>query len=317
MRKYTEGPGTQFNEGSVNFNLEYVPFNETTPGAWAKWEKDSNYTLGGETGRPVWIIRSGLNDEAQNEKTAFDTRTDDSNGNGASAFKVKHRYWAANPSGTIWGEPELPYDMLKLDGGYCFTDFPEYEGAYNTWVTKSRDSLGGYVLKVGSVWDDYKRDSYLDREVGGGLLEWEIDWGTEESPKSGIEPIRISWADSIERWVSAGPIRPDVDGGVTRETLTIIRDADGKQKLNFTGKFTESIVGEDNTKIPARYAITLRGRLEKGFKGHTADIVDMKAQGGGVYISLGPRTFKDGQDYTGSIITYWEPKKPTEEQEEE
>jgi hypothetical protein len=119
---YAASPGTQFNEGSVNFNLEYVPFNVTTPKAWEKRDKDSNFTLDGKTGLPVWIIRNGLNEEAQDEKTAFDARLEGSNGNGAAAFKVKHRYWVT------WGkEGVFGNNALFFRDYHPLTDFPEFE----------------------------------------------------------------------------------------------------------------------------------------------------------------------------------------------
>jgi hypothetical protein len=74
----------------INFNLEYVPFNLTEPDKWKKWDDDSEFELGGgESGLPVWIIRNGINDEGQDDKTEFDNPGEGSNGNGAVFFEVK------------------------------------------------------------------------------------------------------------------------------------------------------------------------------------------------------------------------------------
>ncbi|MDR3130451.1 MAG: hypothetical protein LBU18_02795 [Treponema sp.] len=282
---YTAGLEAQFNEGYVYFNFEYVPFNLNDPAAWLEWEGNSEFKLDG-LGLPVWIIRNGLNDEAGDENTEFDRPAAGvSNGNGAAAFKVKHRYWAANPSGSLWGEPEAPYDMLKFGGNYFFTDFPEYEGTADTSITvNERDSLlAGYDLKVSCVWDDYERRP-LRPEEGGGLLEWEIDWS-----KSGLLTL------------ATGEISPDDPNCVAPENLTIIRDSSGVQKLKLLTFFNGSVNGSTH-----RYVIALRGRLEKGFKAHTADIIDIETfKGGGAYIKTGERSFEDGQDYSGSIISYW------------
>jgi uncharacterized protein YjdB len=72
---------TLLDTGSANFNLEYVPF-----GAKAIW---------GELVKPVWIIRNGVNDKAQDGNTTFVTPENSSspwnatkNGNGAVAFTI-------------------------------------------------------------------------------------------------------------------------------------------------------------------------------------------------------------------------------------
>jgi hypothetical protein len=54
----------------VNFNLEYVPFNLTAPGKWSAYtSEDKIKNLNGNV--PVWIIRNGVNDAAQDANTDF------------------------------------------------------------------------------------------------------------------------------------------------------------------------------------------------------------------------------------------------------
>jgi uncharacterized protein YjdB len=75
------------NEGSANFNLKYVPFSLNSADKWAGFT-----ALNKKEGVPVWIIRNGINDQAQNSNTDFSSPGTDwagtKNGNGAVAFKV-------------------------------------------------------------------------------------------------------------------------------------------------------------------------------------------------------------------------------------
>jgi hypothetical protein len=86
IAEYTAGFEKAGNNGSVNFNLEYVPFSLDDEDAW------KNVAEKLEGGLPVWIIRNGLNNLPQDDKTDFDnfgkTGHGDKNGNGAAAFAV-------------------------------------------------------------------------------------------------------------------------------------------------------------------------------------------------------------------------------------
>jgi hypothetical protein len=53
--------------GAVNFALNFTPFNVTE--GWAGYDGASVFDL--ESGPPVWVIRNGLNDTAQDDKTDF------------------------------------------------------------------------------------------------------------------------------------------------------------------------------------------------------------------------------------------------------
>jgi hypothetical protein len=95
---YTNGFGKIGTTGSVNFRLEYVPFNLIESGAWSiVHETDTAFDLS-ERG-PVWIIRNGVNDLAQTDTTDFNSfrhipgqnetiTTPNANGNGAVRFRV-------------------------------------------------------------------------------------------------------------------------------------------------------------------------------------------------------------------------------------
>jgi hypothetical protein len=97
---YTEGFSKIGTKGSVNFKLQYIPFNlagtgETNP--WAVYNGKSVFDLGDQK-EPVWIIRNGVNDLAQDGNTDF-TRFHhiaggdwgNANGNGAVRFEVAPR----------------------------------------------------------------------------------------------------------------------------------------------------------------------------------------------------------------------------------
>ncbi|MFP3090864.1 hypothetical protein LQZ21_11120 [Treponema sp. TIM-1] len=74
--------------GAVNFNLEYVPFNLAAVTDWSgvtsTYFKPANFA----DGVPVWIIRNGLNDTAQNGDTNFSPNATAINRNGAVRFVI-------------------------------------------------------------------------------------------------------------------------------------------------------------------------------------------------------------------------------------
>jgi hypothetical protein len=88
---YAKGSDRVGKTGSVTFNLEYVPFNirgseEKNP--WEAFNGISAFDLAGAN-EPVWIIRNGINDMAQDSNTNFKTfGTGTANGNGAISFKI-------------------------------------------------------------------------------------------------------------------------------------------------------------------------------------------------------------------------------------
>jgi hypothetical protein len=89
---YTAGFDKIGREGSVNFNLEYAPFNLTGAEAWSMVE-DTVFDL--QEGGPVWIIRNGVNDDAQDGNTDFgvfhkigDAGMGAANGNGAVRYGI-------------------------------------------------------------------------------------------------------------------------------------------------------------------------------------------------------------------------------------
>jgi hypothetical protein len=87
---YTSGIAKIDTTGSVNFKLEYVPFN-LGAGAWSGiGAGDTAFDLSAEG--PVWILRNGVNDAAQDASTDFNKLGKagyaGANGNGAAAFTI-------------------------------------------------------------------------------------------------------------------------------------------------------------------------------------------------------------------------------------
>jgi hypothetical protein len=153
---------------------------------------------------------------------------------------------------------ESRYGIAKVDedGNYVvpgdvlyFNDELVLSDTDSNSISIERDLLSsGYPLTAYPVWDDEK-GVILSPEEGGGLLTWEIDWGTEESPKSGLLTI------------ATGEISPDDPNCVAPENLTIIRDSSGVQKLKLLTFFNGSVNNSTH-----RYVITLKGTLEKGLE---------------------------------------------------
>jgi hypothetical protein len=95
IKDYTGGVEHIGTTGSVNFNLEYVPYNITDPAVWDGFT--SVFNLDGSN-VPVWILRNGVNDEAQNGSTNFAEAWDGTaNGNGAVAFAVPENLTVPEP----------------------------------------------------------------------------------------------------------------------------------------------------------------------------------------------------------------------------
>ncbi|MDR2743060.1 MAG: hypothetical protein LBB98_13030, partial [Treponema sp.] len=85
---YTSGIQRLGTAGSANFNLEYIPFNLTDGAKWTPFKDNSEFDLDGNS--PVWIIRNGINNEAQNYATDFTGfgKNAFANGNGAVSFEI-------------------------------------------------------------------------------------------------------------------------------------------------------------------------------------------------------------------------------------
>jgi hypothetical protein len=124
----------------VNFNLEYVPFNLTSTAAWtvvasSLYDGVSKFNLAESS--PVWIIRNGLSDAAQNGHTDFDKvgkysaeyTYADYNGNGGVAAKVKENRGFTDETGGSGGNAGdgFPDGAVDTDGD----GFPDEPGTAN------------------------------------------------------------------------------------------------------------------------------------------------------------------------------------------
>ncbi|MDR3131174.1 MAG: hypothetical protein LBU18_06470 [Treponema sp.] len=112
---YTSGLKNIGNTGAVNFKLEYAPFNLASQGAWSM---AGNSVFGLNQGNiPIWIIRNGVNDLAQDSSTDFAAFNNagnagmrKANGNGAVQFVVTAD--AADPQNPKQG------DLIVKDGAF-------------------------------------------------------------------------------------------------------------------------------------------------------------------------------------------------------
>jgi hypothetical protein len=192
----------------------------------------SKFKQGG--GTPVWIIRNGVNDEAQNKDTEFNNPEKDvSNGNGAAALKVKKRYWVTTKDSP--GEAGTNLDISaagKTSSG-------------GGGVSVDNDLLkSGIPIKGETVWDAYEQES-LSIDKDSGLVEWDIDWNS-----SGVydSDTILYYAGS---WIKKGG-NLILDGG----------------RLKLTGiSFDDAFFSPSDY----YYRVTVTAKLKKGIKGTGAD----------------------------------------------
>jgi hypothetical protein len=157
--------GTLANQasGSVNFNLEYVPFNLPSP----KWNgKTSGFF--NMTNGPVWIIRNGLNDTAQDGNTEFSNGLfSNKNGNGGVRFQV-----GLPPKGSDPGE--TPDSItLEVDDG-AFKDTPYKPAPTITFETDGyEDSAEVWYAIVPADGPAPDREDYVWLDTIGGPSDYE------------------------------------------------------------------------------------------------------------------------------------------------
>jgi hypothetical protein len=113
--------------GSVNFALFFAPFNLVA--GWAGHDDASVFDL--SAAPPVWVIRNGINDLAQDDKTDFENfgnvPVETANGNGAVRFTV------APPQSAVEGEL-LVSEGFYLESSVTFTFTTSgYTGTAQAW----------------------------------------------------------------------------------------------------------------------------------------------------------------------------------------
>ncbi|MDR0387626.1 MAG: hypothetical protein LBH57_06275 [Treponema sp.] len=158
---YTSGITRVGKGGSANFKLEYVPYNLRDPGKWAGID-ETVFDLG-DCG-PVWIIRNGVNDLAQNNQTDFENlgKNKTTNGNGAVSFVIA----ADNP---VDPEDPQPGDLVIKDGifegpvgadnpaiGFTTAGYNGTAGVYYAIVAAGTGAPGysAYTKNLGAVMAD-------------------------------------------------------------------------------------------------------------------------------------------------------------------
>jgi hypothetical protein len=125
---------------SVNFNLEYIPFNMSQKETWLKYNEESIFDFAAN-GAPVWIIRNGLNDLPQDANTNFAPLSLGKiaaegiryNGNGAVVAQVKENkgFTDENDDGIPDGADDKDKDGYPDDPGTMDpNNFLIYDGKF-------------------------------------------------------------------------------------------------------------------------------------------------------------------------------------------
>jgi hypothetical protein len=147
--------------GWANFNLKYVPFNLREAGTPDDNPWDGIDETGGH--EPVWIIRNGVNDLAQDSRTVFPNPSVSTaspwsaakNGNGAVRFNTSGALIDLTnliPEPVPGGAPVTSFSTAQYNGTVTWNpaDSVFKEGtAYTAMVTLS--PLGGYVFPSANI----------------------------------------------------------------------------------------------------------------------------------------------------------------------
>jgi hypothetical protein len=163
---YTNGITRVGTEGYVNFNLKYTPFAKTTA---ADWQSAIGQPLSKFFTVPEWIIRNGVNDKPQNERTNFEDPGLPSgnpntglNWNGSIPFAVAYLR-STPPPGFDYIDP-FPPDDTDADG--YDPDWQDPNFLYH-WPPKLVLTDGGWdnidsSTGIGTISFNAKGDTYSD-----------------------------------------------------------------------------------------------------------------------------------------------------------
>jgi hypothetical protein len=203
---YTSGFAKIGESSSVQFNLEYVPFNLTDGSKWTAFNAKSAFNLNGKA--PVWIIRNGINDLAQDANTDFTafapgSSSNAKNANGAVYFRVAPgtpdstlKVKDGQVLGPMSGNPSKPTIQFETEGYsgtaevyYAVINAGASPPSYSDYKNNSLGSLGtGVHKKEVDLGNTSDRDVYLilfqDGKVGvpyviktSGGLDIGYTWG--------------------------------------------------------------------------------------------------------------------------------------------
>jgi hypothetical protein len=221
--EYVSGIRRAGTEGSVNFKLEYIPFNQQEGKKWTAYKGESAFDLDGKA--PIWIIRNGVNDMAQDSETDFGSFGKKAkvnvNGNGAVSYRVAA---ATGPSdkelpgytetltlknGTFKGpsDSRTPKIMFTsegysgtAEGYYAVTGHNDPAPEYSAYTGSLGDlkagdqekeitlpTVGGKYYVYVVLFKDGNISNKLKYDTTSGKVQIEFDWG-EEASAVGIEP---------------------------------------------------------------------------------------------------------------------------------
>jgi hypothetical protein len=162
IETYTSGFGKIGTSGFVNFKLEYIPYNLNGSGGtnpWTALDASSVFDLSG-TREPVWIIRNGVNDLAQDVNTDFTLfhkkggpGIGTANGNGGVRFGVA----AKTPGGPDGSTLVVKDGVFVGPAGSTMPDIRFTTSGYNGdaegyyAVVSAGPPVPGYSAYIGSL----------------------------------------------------------------------------------------------------------------------------------------------------------------------
>jgi hypothetical protein len=162
---FTDGIGKIGTVGYVNLNVPYTPFGLTKTDDWKKDSKNLSKYFGFNDNVPKWVIRNGVNNEAQNARTNYGSTEMPSgsndtgvNWNGAVGFTVEAVQSKPSGGGTNWEDPNFPK-----------TEFPNYTPFTLTlspggWSSKPVTGSAVVLFDTGGDYDGLANWYYVVKE---------------------------------------------------------------------------------------------------------------------------------------------------------
>jgi hypothetical protein len=237
---YTSGLTQIGKGGSVNIKLEYVPFNLTDGDKWTPYKGRSAFNLEGKP--PVWVIRNGVNDLAQDGNTDFTCL-----GNGTANGNGGVRYTVAA------GTPAAGTLVIK-DGGFiqpAGTNLPEI--SFTTQGYKGEAAVYYAVVPDGGT-PEYVDYLPLNPPVEEGDHRKEIMSLDPDNGPYDVYVILVKGGEvSAPVIINAAPI--DIEWGWADDTLymNLYVKSDGDDGNTGTREHPLATIGKGLEKLAAAY----------------------------------------------------------------
>jgi hypothetical protein len=218
--------------GNVYFNLKYMPFGLTSSKDWMPWSPPTDYwpltnwtpsNYDYSCGGPVWIIRNGLSDFAQDGSTNFNDNIGYLNADGNGAVKY-----------VVGLDPTLPENtaVLELSNGSFVGSLENPKIKFDAKVTYGTADLWYAVVSPGTTPNADAYTSYLGEVSTGNNLQRTITAASGSFPNGFDVHVRLAQSS---KGIKSAPIvikaRPlgdaDVNWDWGDETISLtISDTD-------------------------------------------------------------------------------------------